>query len=389
MPEQNARIEQADILFTDEQGQLMEIAQSFSANKSPIASVRQQMTADGSIERDLWAEIAALGWLGVAIPEEYGGSGLGLGEVVSIVEPMGRNLFSSPLIATTLAAQVILAVGDDDQKSQWLPQLAGGSIAALALSEAHGDWDLSNLTCTATVDGDSLRLGGGKTFVTDAGLADLFVLSVAMDGAPALLLVEASDLPDGALRREVVIDETRRSYGLNLDGLSVPRANLLTGGDASACLKSLHLATCLLYAAEMCGGTAGVINVTLEYLTTRRQFDHFIGAYQALKHPMVDALTGLDAARSHLYHAATIFEFGTDRSGQGGHGSRDEVAVRMAKAQAADAFAFASDRAIQFHGAFGFTYECDAQLFRRRALWCEQQHGDSQHHRKHLAGLLL
>ncbi|MBT4044466.1 MAG: acyl-CoA/acyl-ACP dehydrogenase, partial [Rhodospirillaceae bacterium] len=197
MPEQNARIEQADILFTDEQGQLMEIAQSFSANKSPIASVRQQMTADGSIERDLWAEIAALGWLGVAIPEEYGGSGLGLGEVVSIVEPMGRNLFSSPLIATTLAAQVILAVGDDDQKSQWLPQLAGGSIAALALSEAHGDWDLSNLTCTATVDGDSLRLGGGKTFVTDAGLADLFVLSVAMDGAPALLLVEASDLPDG------------------------------------------------------------------------------------------------------------------------------------------------------------------------------------------------
>jgi alkylation response protein AidB-like acyl-CoA dehydrogenase len=109
---------------------------------------------------------------------------------------------------------------------------------------------------------------------------------------------------------------------------------------------------------------AGVINVTL-------------------KHPMVDALVGLEQARSHLYHAATVFDMAIASD------QRGEVAVRMAKAQAAQAFAFASDRAIQFHGAFGFTYECDAQLFRRRALWCEQQHGDGPHHRKHLAGLLL
>ena len=386
MPEQSEQSEQADILFTDEQGQLMEIAQTFSANKSPIANVRQQMTAAGSIEAELWAEIADLGWLGVAIPEEYGGSGLGLGEVVSIVEPMGRNLFASPLISTTLAAQVILATGDAEQKSQWLPQLAGGTVAALALSEAHGDWDLSNLTCTATLVGDRLDLSGGKTFVTDAAMADLFVVSVALDGAPALILLEASDLPSDALRQEIVIDETRRSYGMDLDGVSVSRDNLLRGGDIAASLKSLHLAACLLYAAEMCGGTVGVINVTLEYLTTRRQFDHFIGAYQALKHPMVDALTGLEAARSHLYHAATVFDFGGEPRDRGG---RAEIAVRMAKAQAADAFAFASDRAIQFHGAFGFTYECDAQLYRRRALWCEQQHGDSQHHCKHLAPLLL
>jgi alkylation response protein AidB-like acyl-CoA dehydrogenase len=225
-----------------------------------------------------------------------------------------------------------------------------------------------------------LSLSGGKTFVTDAALADLFLLSVVLEGTPALLLVEKSALGEGALRREVVIDETRRSYALSLDGMAVPAANLLPVADIAGGLKSLHLAACLLYAAEMCGGMAGVINVTLEYLKTRRQFDHFIGAYQALKHPMVDALVGLEQARSHLYHAATVFHMASGRG---------EVAVRMAKAQAAAAFAFASDRAIQFHGAFGFTYDCDAQLFRRRALWCEQQHGDALHHRKHLADLLL
>jgi alkylation response protein AidB-like acyl-CoA dehydrogenase len=367
---------QADIIFTDEQQQLLEIAETFSGDKSPMDAVRRQLEAETSITPELWREIADLGWLGIAIPEEYGGSGLGLGEVVAIVEPMGRKLFSSPLISTTLAAQAILQGGSDEQKSHWLPQLAGGTVAALALTEAHGDWDLTNLTCTATRDGDKLRLSGGKTFVTDAPMAGLFLVSAELDGEPHVVLLEPGDLGADAMGREIVIDESRRSYALSLDGVSIPLENLLP----SVNLHRLHLAACLLYAAEMCGGTAGVINVTLDYLTTRRQFDHFIGAYQALKHPMVDALVGLEQARSHLYHGATIFDMTEGRG---------EVAVRMAKAQAADAFAFASDRAIQFHGAFGFTYECDAQLYRRRALWCEQQHGDGAHHRKHLAGLLL
>jgi acyl-CoA dehydrogenase len=380
MTEQN---EPSEILFSEEQAQLLEIAETFSANKAPIDAVRRQLQAGNAIEADLWQEIAALGWLGIAIPEEYGGSGLGLGEVVAIVEPMGRNLLSSPLASTTLAAQAILWGGNEAQKSQWLPQLASGTVAALALTEAHGDWDLCNLTCSARRNGDVLSLSGGKTFVTDAAMADLFLVSVALDGAPALVMVEKSALGEAALHREVVVDETRRSYGVDLNGVEVPAANLLAGRDVPVGLKSLHLAACLLYAAEMCGGMAGVINVTLDYLRTRRQFDHFIGAYQALKHPMVDALVGLDQARSHLYHAATVFEMDNAAAGRG------EVAVRMAKAQAATAFAFASDRAIQFHGAFGFTYDCDAQLYRRRALWCEQQHGDGLHHRKHLAGLLL
>ena len=123
----------------------------------------------------------------------------------------------------------------------------------------------------------------------------------------------------------------------------------------------------------------GNIAVLVEYLNTRTAFGRKIGSYQGLKHPTVDILVGLERSRSHVYHAASLLDAGED----------PEVAIRMAKAEASDSFAFAGDRAIQFHGGFGFTWECDAQLFLRRALWCQYAYGDALHHRKHLARLLL
>ena len=120
----------------------------------------------------------------------------------------------------------------------------------------------------------------------------------------------------------------------------------------------------------------------MEYLNTRKQFGRLIGSYQALKHGTVKILTDMDSARSHVYHAATVVGAGElDRDA--------EIACRMAKAQASDALCYAGDRAVQFHGGMGFTYECDAQLYIRRAQWAQQQFGDAYHHRKRLAPLLL
>ena len=121
----------------------------------------------------------------------------------------------------------------------------------------------------------------------------------------------------------------------------------------------------------------GLLPVIVEYLNTRKAFDRLIGSYQALKHPTVDILMSLEAARSHLYHASTLFA----------QEKMDdfESAIRMAKSHGSEAFAFAGDRAVQFHGGFGFTYECDAQLFLRRALWCQYQFGDEKYHRQLLA----
>jgi len=367
------------IAFSEEQAQLLEIASSFARDKFPMDKARARIAAADDFDPAVWREMVSLGWLGVAIPEEFGGSGLSLAEVVTIAEPLGRNVAGTPLVSTTLVAQALMKAGTDAQKREWLAKICEGAIGALALSELHGDWNLEHLTAKAAEVNDGLALSGTKTFVTDAASADLAIVSVSLGGKPALVLLDKSALGKAQIVREIVIDETRRSYRVKLDGITVPKSSLLDQSKTQAALKHIDEAACLLLAAEMCGGAAGVIAVTIEYLKTRKQFGRYIGSYQALKHPMVDALVALDAARSHLYYAAGIF----------GRSPDSEIAVRMAKAQAGDALAFASDRAIQFHGGFGFTYDCDAQLYRRLGIWCDARHGDAAYQRRRLADLIL
>ena len=367
------------IQFSDEQAQLLEVATSFAQDRFPLSKARMRIAAKEDFDAAIWKEIASLGWLGVAIPEEFGGSGLGLAEIVAIVEPLGRALAGTPLVSTTLAAQALFKAGTPAQKSEWLPKICEGAIGTLALVEPHGDWNLEHLTAKAEREGDMLKLSGTKIFVTDAVSADLAIVSVSLDGAPVLVLLDRQALDRAKIEREIVIDETRRSYRVMLDGLSVSKECLLDPSRTVATLKYIDEAACLLLAAEMCGGASGVLATIVEYLKTRKQFDRLIGSYQALKHPTVDALMAIDAARSHLYYAA----------GVSGDEAESEIAVRMAKALAGDALAFASDRAIQFHGGFGFTYDCDAQLFRRRGIWCESQNGDATYQRKRLASLIL
>jgi len=192
-----------------------------------------------------------------------------------------------------------------------------------------------------------------------------------------LVMIEASSIDAATVNREVIIDETRRSYRLTLDGLQVPKSNLLLELD----FAEIELAAMLLLSAEMAGGHASTLDLIVEYLKTRKQFDRYIGSFQALKHPTVDILIGLEASRSQVYHAATGFDAGASKN--------RELAVRTAKAVASEGCAFAGDRAIQFHGGFGFTFECDAQLYLRRALWGQHQLGDEVHQRTLIAPLLL
>jgi len=378
MSENTNMIKKAGITFSEEQGQLLEIAESFSRDKAPIATVRNLIESETGFDKDVWTEMVNLGWLGIAIPEEFGGSGLSVAEVVTIVEPMGRMLLATPLVSTTLAAQLLLDAGTTAQKQDLLPRMAGGAIAALAMHEEHGDWDISHVTCTGVISGDAVTLSGIKRLVTDVKVADTILATISIAGIPSLVAIDSGSIDSAALQRETVIDETRRSYRINLDGISVPATNIFDAEKTAAALKRYHLLFCLLLSAEACGGTAGAMDITLNYLNTRRTFDRFIGSYQSLKHTMVDILTDLEAARSFLYYAAGVID--TDEG---------EAAVRMAKAQSSDNFAYAGDRAIQFHGGFGFTYECDAQLFRRRAFWTANQSGDAIYHRKRLATLLL
>ncbi len=367
------------IKFSDEQDMLLDVAIKFARDKSPIEIVRKKIDAHQSFNPELWREITELGWPAITIDEKFGGSGLSLAETVAVSEPMGRALFASPLPSAWIAAEIVKQAGSQTQQETFLKRISQGQQAAIALTEPHGDWALDNIQCTASPQGDQISLSGTKTFITDALTADMLIASVNLDRAPRLVILDKNAIDQIAFEPETIIDETRLSFRAKLDGVKLSKDNFLQAQPAQTVLHHAHLVACLLLAAEMCGGTAATLDVVVDYLKTRKQFDRYIGAYQALKHPTVDILIGLDAARSLLYYAACL-PLGDQQS---------EIAIRMAKAQACDAFAFAADRAIQFHGGFGFTYDCDAQLFRRRALWCEYQHGDSAYHRRKLADLLF
>lgn len=368
----------ANLGYSEEQIELLDVATTFCRDKSPIDKVRKLIDSPLGYDAEVWAEIAALGWTAIAIPEAHGGVGLTLAEVVPVVEQMGRHLMASPLISSALAAQALITGGTEAQQAEWLPRLAEGAIGTMALSEAHGDWDLTNITAAGRTDGDAIILSGEKLFVLWAGSADIVIASVALDGKPALILLTAADIAS-RLRREAIIDETKRSFALSLDGITVPKSALLDIDKAVQTLSHIEQAATLLQSAEMCGGTQSVIDYTVSYLQTRKQFGKVIGEYQALKHPMVDAYVDYEKARSHLYSAASSF------SDQG----LGEVAVRMAKAAADGVYSFAADRAIQFHGGFGFTHDCDAGLHRRASIFHASQFGDAAWQRAKLAPLLL
>lgn len=366
--------------LSEEQGMLLDSARVFCADQSEIAAVRSLLGSEAGYDPRVWEQMAELGWLGATIGAEYGGAGMGAGSAVPLAECMGKRLLATPFINSVLVARALEVAGGPEQREACLPRIAGGLLVSPALQEGE-DWGRETPAAGAAREAGELLLSGAKTQVQYAGAAELYLLSVTLEGEARLLLVPVTALPPGAITPEVNIDETRRSARVNFSGVRVPLDSLLPG-DGRAALREMTLLGALLYAAEATGSASACLNLTVDYLKTRVQFGRPIGAYQALKHPAVEVLCALDAARSFIYHGAALV-------GEGLLGEEAEVACRMAKAQASEALAFAADRAVQFHGGMGFTYECDAQLYIRRAQWSRQVFGDAYHHRKRLAALLL
>jgi len=366
--------------FSEEQKMILESSRSFCQDTSSIEQVRQLLESPQGYEENVWQQLVALGWTGIAIPESFGGSELGIEAVVPIVESMGRSLSATPFISCTLAAQVILRAASPDQQQRWLPKMVEGKVATLALLD-NEDWGASNTTHQLS---DELVLQGEKWFVGDAVTAELFIVLTQYQGSARFVMVERNQLPEGAIQAHALIDETKRSAKIDFTAVAVSVDAVLAEENTQEILDDIKLIAALLTAAEAVGATSSCLNLIVEYLKTRKQFGKLIGSYQALKHPSVDILNKLEGARSQVYHAATLFEESKGKVERG-----LEVACRMAKASANDALLYAGDRAVQFHGGMGFTYECDAQLYIRRAQWSQQQFGDSAHHRKRLAPLLL
>ncbi|MFN9928976.1 MAG: acyl-CoA dehydrogenase family protein, partial [Phenylobacterium sp.] len=266
-------------VLTEEQSMLRDAAKSWVQEKSPVTAFRKVRDSGVDVGYDAaaWNEMAEMGWAGVIIPEEYGGSNFGYLSLGLVLEETGRTLTASPLLVSALgAASALILGGSESQKSAWLPKIADGSaVATLAVDEGpHHRPD----QVAAKVEGG--KLSGKKVFVLEGMAADVFVVSAQSGGAIELYLVKADAA--GVTRQKLSLADSRGAANVSFDGVAVSDADKLSGG-AALLEKVLDRARAGL-AAEMLGAATQAFEVTLDYLKTRVQFGQVIGSFQALQH---------------------------------------------------------------------------------------------------------
>jgi alkylation response protein AidB-like acyl-CoA dehydrogenase len=367
--------------FTDEQELLRSEVRKLLDESCPLEQVRKiaENTSGPGFSTDLWQHIADLGWLGITIPELYGGAGLGWVDLVVVLEETGRSLFPSPLVSTTLAAHAIRRFGSARQQSAWLPALADGSvIGTVALLEEDGAPGPEGVHLAGRAAGKSLTLTGEKLFVGDAAAADLIVVAFRKGKSKetGLALVErgtkglsTKDLPG--------IDLTKRLGRVSLDGVKIGREAVLPKGNAAAITHLLDVGA-LAVTAEAVGAAEAALRLTADYAKQRVQFGRPIGTFQAVKHPLAEAYVDTQSFQSLVYYAAWCVD----------QGHKDlPLAVSRAKAYASEAFPKLGIDVIQLHGGIGYTWEYDAHLYLKRAKWLRPAFGDADWHYERVATL--
>ncbi len=369
------------IAFTQEHDDLRESVRRFLEQRSSTQDIRRLMESQDGYDHAVWRQLAQqLGLPGIAIPEEYGGSGYGIIEQVIILEEMGRALLPAPYFSSAiLAATALLESGDEAACRELLPPIADGSaVATLAWVEKLGAWDATaRIDASATPTADGWSIAGHKTLVLDGTTASLVLVVAATPAGPSLFAV-ASGAAGMTSRPLKTLDSTRAFASIEFDGTPAR----LIGADGAAgpvLARTLQIAAVAL-AAEQLGTAERCLQISIDYSKLRIQYGRPIGSFQALKHRFVDLLLEIETAKSATYHAAAAVAAADPEL---------PLVSSMAKASASDALVHAASEMIQFHGGIGFTWEHDAHLYFRRAKTTEQFLGTPQMHREVVAGLLL
>jgi alkylation response protein AidB-like acyl-CoA dehydrogenase len=368
---------------TAEQEELRASVRRFLADRAPITAVRALMdSADGG-DPAVW-EMAGqqLGLPGIAIPEEYGGSGFTFTEQAIVLEELGAALYGGPYLASAvLAAGALLASEDEAAKKAYLPGIASGAlIATLAFTEEDGSWepDATRLTATLVSAGAASgvggwRLDGRKSFVLDGHTAGLILVIGRTEAGLSLFAVPAD--ADGLTRTPLpTLDQTRKLARLDFAG--VPATLIGADGAGQALLgRTLDIAA-IAQAAEQLGGAQRALDMAVEYAKVRHQFGRPIGSFQAIKHRCADLLLEVESLRSAVvYAAAAVAE----------ESAEIPVVAALVKAYASDVYFHVAAENIQIHGGIGFTWEHDAHLYFKRAKASELFLGDATLHRERLA----
>ena len=373
--------------FNEEQELLRSTARKFFDNECSSETVRKLMESPEGMTPDLWKKLAEQGWLGLIVPDEHGGMGLGIVDLVVLMEEMGRAVVPGPFFSTVLLGGLaILEAGTEAQKKAWLPKLASGDArATLAWMEPTADLGARGITLPATAKGGGHVLNGTKLFVQDAHTADVLVVAArtatgktAEEGISLFLVPKGS--PGLTVTLLPTMDQTRKLCEVTLKDVVVgPDALMGSAGSGWAPLARVIDRATVGLCAEMCGGAQKVLDMTVEYAKIRQAFGRPIGSYQGVKHKAADMLVDVENSKSITYYAAWAMDEGV---------AEGPLAVSMAKAYVSDAYRRVSGAGIQLHGGIGFTWEHDLHLYFKRAKGSEFTFGDATWHRERVAQLV-
>jgi alkylation response protein AidB-like acyl-CoA dehydrogenase len=350
---------------SEEQELLQETVGQFLEGECPPTRLREIFDGDTGHDPALWKGMVELGLAGLAIPEQHGGAGLETIDLALVAETLGYGGAPGPFLGHVLAATAIAAGGSDAQQRAWLPRLASGEVlGSVALGEAGGAWLPEQWTLA-----ERGGLHGSKSFVPYGEIADVFVVGCEGGG---LALVERGGSGLLATHYEGV-DRTRRMASLAFDG--TPCETLDRGADAAARLRDVAL---VLLAADAFGAASRLIDLSVAYAGTREQFGVTIGHFQALKHQLANMAVDIEPARGLFWYAAHAID----------HVPADASRfAALAKAHLTDRAMQVARDAVEAHGGIGFTWECDVQIWFKRALFDRAWMGTPEVHRERSVAL--
>jgi alkylation response protein AidB-like acyl-CoA dehydrogenase len=372
------------LVLTEEQSMLRDSARGLISDKAPVAHLRGLRDAKDTtgFSRELWKTFAEMGFSGLLVPDQFGGSGLGCVEAGIVMEEIGRTLMPSPFLSTSvLAASALVRGGSDAQKAQHLPKIADGSLlAALAIDEGAKHRPLQT-KLQATRSGNGFKLSGDKAFVVDGHTADLLIVAARSAGSTGdrngltLFLVDpkAKGL---AIERTAMVD-SHNAARIVFDNVEVNADSVLGEVDQGfGLLESVLNIGRGAVASEMVGLSDEVFGRTVTYLKERKQFGKAIGEFQALQHRAAQLYIDIEITRAAVLKALQALDTNIDKAA---------TAVAVAKARAGTTATLAVQEGVQMHGGMGMTDQFDIGFFMKRARVCQELFGDSNFHTDQLA----
>lgn len=374
------------LVLTEEQTLLRDSARGLITDKAPVShlrALRDTNDKDG-FSRDLWKTFGEMGFTGLLVPEEFGGSGLGCVEAGIVAEEIGHTLLPSPFLASSvLAASALTRAGSKAQKTEYLPKIADGStIGSLAIDEG-GKHRPHTITLKATRSGNGFKLKGAKAFVVDGHVADLLVVAARTAGSDAdprgitLFLVDPKS--KGIEVERTIMVDAHNAARITFNDAEVTADNVLGEIDlGSAVLDGVLDIGRAVVASEMLGVGDEAFSRTAQYLKERKQFGKFIGEFQALQHRISHLYVELEISRAAILKALQTLDEDFDNAA---------AIVSVAKARAGTTGTLAVQEGLQMHGGIGMTDQFDIGLFMKRMRVCQELFGDSNFHANRLAEL--